>query len=120
MSKEETMVERLSLIACQHMDAFMPGGEHRQFPRAPATADWADYSPREQAAGRSLVGALIDALVEPEPINGEISEIIRELREYADYRATPDALSHLLWRAADALTSSSWSALSKAKEGTGE
>lgn len=29
--------------------------------------------------------------------------LAKELREYADYRATPDALSRLLWRAADRL-----------------
>lgn len=67
MSTETGMVDKLALICARHMDVFLSGGEVVKFPAAPSTGEWADYSPREQAAARLLVHELFAVLRTPTP-----------------------------------------------------
>lgn len=61
MSKEETMVERVRLIAARHADTF--ASIHAAGPNL--MSEWSDFSPLEQAKATALVDAVIDALMEP-------------------------------------------------------
>lgn len=60
MSKEETMVERLTLIIARHADAFASQSGK------PSTSErLAAFSELEQAVSRAAALAVIDALMEP-------------------------------------------------------
>jgi O-acetyl-ADP-ribose deacetylase (regulator of RNase III) len=105
MSKEETMVERVRLIAARHADTF--ASIHAAGPNL--MSEWSDFSPLEQAKATALVDAVIDTLMELTP------EMVTEgAFPYQRYRhgATMNSRTAVaeIYRAM----------LSKAKEGTGE
>lgn len=59
MSQIEDIIAK---VVVNHADVFMAGGEWVKFPAAPSTAEWGDYSPREQAAGRLAAQSIRAAL----------------------------------------------------------
>lgn len=100
MSEQTTMLERVSLICARHMDVFLCGGDAVTFPVSPSTAEWADYSLREQSSARFLARAVLECLRTPTPEMVEAAMDNFDIRGWGQVRWTPLAAMEVALKAA--------------------